>query len=299
MDEKEALRVFEAHRAQLTGLAYRMSGSLVDAEDVVQDAWLRWQAVDHAEVVSPKAYLLRTTMRLCLDRAKSARAQRELYVGPWLPEPIADLSQVAADASPQSMTERADELSVALLLVLERLSPLERAVFLLHDVFDFSFEEIAKTIHRTPAACRKLGSRARQAIKEGRPAKPVPPEFAGQFTARFHQAVQSGDLAAFTEMLAEDAVLIADGGGKTYAALNPIRGRDRIVRFLVGVVSKFGRPKEIRRVALNGSEGFAIIEADGSLQTWSFDWNLDGQVTAIYSLRNPDKLRRFAVEHPN
>jgi RNA polymerase sigma-70 factor (ECF subfamily) len=291
--QSEIVRIFETNRPHLMGLAYRMSGSVADAEDVIQDAWLRWQETDHAVVICPKAYLLRLTMRLCLDRARSAQARREFYVGPWLPEPIADLAQLAADPSPQSIAERTDELSIALLLVLERLSPLERAAFLLHDVFDFSFDEIAATLQRTPWACRKLASRARQRIKQERPAKPVPPELAKQFTARFHRALQSGDLATFAEMLAEDAVLIADGGGKTYAALNPIYGRDHIVRFLVGIASKFGWPKEIRRLPLNGSDGFAITEADGGLHTWSLDWNADGRVTAIHMLRNPDKLRHL------
>jgi RNA polymerase sigma-70 factor (ECF subfamily) len=289
--ESEILRIFEAHRPQLMGLAYRMSGSVADAEEVIQDAWLRWRQTDHATVRSPRAYLLSLTTRLCLDRARSAQARRELYVGPWLPEPIVDLAQIAADASPQSIAERADELSVALLLILERLSPLERAAFLLHDVFDFSFDEIAVTLHRAPSACRKLASRARQRIRQERPARPVPPELAKQFAARFHQAVQSGDLVTFAQMLAEDAVLIADGGGRKYAALNPIHGRGNIVRFLEGIASKFGWPKEIRRLPLNGSDGFAITEADGGLHTWSLDWNPDGQVRAIYLLRNPDKLQ--------
>jgi RNA polymerase sigma-70 factor, ECF subfamily len=290
--ESEIVRIFEAHRPHLMGLAYRMSGSVADAEDVVQDAWLRWQQTHHATVRSPRAYLLSLTMRLCLDRARSAQARRELYVGPWLPEPIVDLAQVATDASPQSLAERADALSVALLLVLERLSPLERAAFLLRDVFDFSFDEIAATLHRAPSACRKLASRARQRIRQERPYRPVPPELAKQFATRFHQAVQSGDLAAFAEMLAEDAVLIADGGGRKYAALNPIHGRRNIMRFLEGIASKFGWPKEIRRLPLNGSDAFAITEADGGLHTWSLDWNPDGKVRAIYLLRNPDKLQR-------
>jgi RNA polymerase sigma-70 factor (ECF subfamily) len=293
MHESEILRIFEANRPHLMGLAYRMSGSVTDAEDAIQDTWLRWQHADHAAVACPKAYLLRVTMRLCLDRARSASARRELYVGPWLPEPIVDLAQLAADPSPQSMAERVDDLSVALLLVLERLSPLERAAFLLHDVFDFSFDEIAATLGRAPAACRKLASRARQRIRQERPAKPVPPALARQFAARFHQALQSGDLVTFAEMLAEDAVLIADGGGKKYAALKPIHGRDRIVRFLVGIASKFGWPKEIRRLPLNASDGFAITEADGGLHTWSLDWSSNGRVKAIYLLRNPDKLRHL------
>jgi RNA polymerase sigma-70 factor, ECF subfamily len=292
-DESENLRSFEVNRPHLMGLAYRMSGSVADAEDVIQDAWLRWREIDHAMITSPKAYLLRLTMRLCLDRARSAQARRELYVGPWLPEPIANLAQVGADASPHGMAERADELSVALLLILERLSPLERAAFLLHDVFDFSFDEIATTLHRAPSACRKLASRARQRIRQERPAQEVPPEVAKQFVILFHQALQSGDLATFAQMLAEDAVLVADGGGRKYAALNPIHGRGNIMRFLEGIASKFGWPKEIRRLPLNGSEAFAITEADGGLHTWSLDWNPDGQVRAIYLLRNPDKLGRL------
>jgi RNA polymerase sigma-70 factor, ECF subfamily len=291
--EGEIVRIFEANRPHLMGLAYRMSGSVADAEDVIQDAWLRWQKTDHAIVISPKAYLLRLTMRLCLDRARSAQARRELYVGPWLPEPIADLTQIAADTSPHSVAERADELSVALLVVLERLSPLERAAFLLHDIFDFSFDEVAATLHRAPSACRKLASRARQRIRQERSTRAVPPELARQFTARFHEALQSGDLATFADMLAEDAVLIADGGGKTYAALNPLHGRDRIVRFLVGIASKFGWPREVRCLPLNGSDGFAVTEADGGLHTWSLDWHLDGRVKTIYLLRNPDKLRHL------
>jgi RNA polymerase sigma-70 factor (ECF subfamily) len=294
MSETEVLRIFEANRPHLMGLAYRMSGTVTDAEDVVQDAWLRWQGTDHAAVACPKAYLLRVTMRLCLDRARSAQARREVYVGPWLPEPIVDLAQIgAAEAGQQNQAERADELSVALLLVLERLSPLERAAFLLHDVFDFSFDEIGATLHRAPSACRKLASRARQRIRQERPARAVPPDLARQFAARFHRALQSGDLTTFAEMLAEDAVLIADGGGKVYAALRPICGRDHIVRFLFGIASKFGWPKEIRRLPLNTGEGFLVTESDGGVHTWSLDWSSDGRVKAIYLLRNPDKLRRL------
>src|SRR5262245_28507852 len=265
--ESVIVRIFEAHRPQLMGLAYRMSGSVADAEEVIQDAWLRWQQTDHATVRYPKAYLLRLTMRLCLDRARSAQARRELYVGPWLPEPIVDLAQIAADVNPQNIAERADELSVALLLVLERLSPLERAAFLLHDVFDFSFDEIAATLRRAPSACRKLASRGRQRIRQERPTRPVPRALARQFAARFHHALQSGDLTTFAEVLAEDAVLIADGGGKVYAALRPICGRDHIVRFLFGIASKFGWPKEIRRLSLNTGEGFLFREADGGVHT--------------------------------
>jgi RNA polymerase sigma-70 factor, ECF subfamily len=284
------LPVFEALRPRLTGLAYRMTGSLTDAEDIVQDAWLRWHRTDPASVDAPKPFLLRIVARLCLDRARSARARREVYVGPWLPEPVADLDRLGHHPGADHIAELADDLSVALLLVLERLSPLERAAFLLHDVFDLTFDDIASMLDRSPAACRKLASRARQRVKEARPARHLPREAAEEFASRFLAALRTGDVTAFARSLAEDAQLIADGGGKIYAALNPIIGRDRIVRFCTGLVRKFGTPREIRRLPLNGGEGFLIVEADGGLQTWTLAWNDRGLVQAIYMMRNPDKL---------
>lgn len=284
------LQVFEALRPRLTGLAYRMTGSLVDAEDVVQDAWLRWRRVDLASVNAPKPFLLRIVVRLCLDRTRSAQARREVYVGQWLPEPVADLERLGQGPSAEHVAEIADDLSVALLLVLERLSPLERAAFLLHDVFDVAFDDIANLLDRTPAACRKLASRARRRVKEARPAPSLPPDAAERFARRFHDAVRTGNVEALAETLAEDALLIADGGGKAYAALNPINGREKIVRFFIGLARKFGTPREVRRLRLNGGEGFVIVEADGGLQSWSLTWNDRGQVQAIYVVRNPDKL---------
>jgi RNA polymerase sigma-70 factor, ECF subfamily len=289
IDEVQA--IFEALRPEMTGLAYRMCGSIADAEDVIQDAWLRWHAVEHATVQSPRAFLLRITMRLCLDQAKAARSRREHYVGPWLPEPIADIGRVGRDADPEGITELADDLSIALLLVLERLSPLERAAFLLHDVFDLSFGEIAKVLEREPAACRQLASRARRRVNEERPSKEVSPARAKMFIAKFQEALQAGDVASVSRMLAEDAVVIADGGGKKYAALKPIHGRQKIVRFFIGLVTKFQPPKEILRIELNGRDGFLITEHDGGVQTWCLDWTQEGLVRAIYLLRNPDKLR--------
>ena len=289
----EALAIFETLRPELTSLAYRMCGSIADAEDVIQNAWLRWHRVARGTVRSPKAFLLRMTVRLCLDRATSAQSRREHYIGPWLPEPIADMRQVGRDLDPEKTAELADDLSVALLLVLECLSPLERAAFLLHDVFDLSFEEIAKTLEREPSACRKLASRARRRVKKGYPANQVSPARAKAFIAEFHRALQAGDVASVSRMLAEDAMLIADGGGKKYAALNPIHGRDKIMRFLIGLVTKFGAPKAIDCVSLNGYEGFLVTERDGAIQTWCLDWSQEGLVRAIYQLRNPDKLRHI------
>ena len=289
-DAARPIEVFEALRPQLTGLAYRMTGALTEAEDIVQDAWLRWQRTDAGAVEVPKAFLFRIVTRLCIDRARSARLRREVYVGPWLPEPVADAGWPGAPAGPDAAAERADDLSVALLLVLERLSPLERAAFLLHDVFDLPFAEIATTLERTPAACRKLASRARGRVREARPGGALGPASIAAFAARFHEAVRTGDVATLAASLAEDAVLISDGGGKAYAALNPIRGRDHILRFLIGLVRKFGPPREVRRMRLNGGEGFLIVEADGTVQTWSLDFGARGEVTAIYAMRNPDKL---------
>jgi RNA polymerase sigma-70 factor, ECF subfamily len=291
-DERH-LQVFEELRPRLTGLAYRMTGSLTDADDVVQDAWLRWSRVDPVCVDAPKSYLLQIVARLCVDQATSARARREVYVGPWLPEPVADPLAVGVQSSAEQITELADDLSVALLLVLERLSPLERAAFLLHDVFDLTFEDIAGVLGREPAACRQLASRARRRVVERRPSMKPANTADRAFIERFQQAVQSGDVASFARILARDAELIADGGGKAYAALNPIRGRDRIVRFLIGLVTKFGAPHEIRRMRLNGGDGLLIVERDGRLQTWSIDWNADGEVQTIYAVRNPDKLGRL------
>jgi RNA polymerase sigma-70 factor (ECF subfamily) len=294
MDIDEAQAIFETHRPELTGLAYRMCGSIADAEDIVQDAWLRWHNVEHATVQSSKAFLLRITMHLCLDLAKSARSRRERYVGPWLPEPIADIRRVRRDSDPESIAELADDLSFALLLVLERLSPLERAAFLLHDVFDLSFEEISTVLEREPGACRKLASRARRRIKEEHRPNEVSPAHAEVFIAEFHKALQAGDVASVSRMLAEDAVLVADGGGKKYAALKPIYGREKIMRFFAGVVAKFGAPKAIHRAVLNGRDGFVIAERDGDIQTWCLDWSQEGLVRVIYLMRNPDKLRHIS-----
>ena len=290
------LKVFEDLRPQLIGLAYRMTGSLTDADDVVQDAWLRWSRVDAASVDAPKSYLLQIVARLCMDQATSARARREVYVGPWLPEPVADPLALGVQPSAEQVAELADDLSVALLLVLKRLSPLERAAFLLHDVFDLTFEDIAGVLGREPAACRKLASRARRRVVEKRPSIGRPQSTADRaFIDRFQQAAQSGDIASFAKLLAEDAELIADGGGKAYAALNPIRGRDKIMRFLAGLIAKFGAPREVRPLRLNGGDGLLIVERDGGLQSWSIDWNAKGEVQTIYAVRNPDKLERLRV----
>jgi len=225
--------------------------------------------------------------RLCLDRLKSAQARREVYVGPWLPEPIVDAEAMSPDAA----TELADDLSFALLLALDRLSPLERAAFLLHDVFDMPFNDVARTLERTEAACRQLATRARQAVRKERPAPPAPPESHAKLLAAFNHAVASGDVAKLASLLRADAIMLSDGGGRKIAALNPIHGADKIARFFVGVMKKNLSQHQIRiePATINGSYG-ALLYLDGEFdQTISLA--IDGdKIAAIYLVRNPDKL---------
>lgn len=286
---------FEPHRAWLTGLAYRMLGSQAEAEDAVQEAWLRWREAVHAEVEQPRAYLARTVTRLCLDRLKSAQAQREVYVGPWLPEPIVD-GAGHWQAGPDVASEFASDLSYALMLSLERLSPLERAAFLLHDVFDTGFDEIARTLGRSEAACRQLAYRARERVREGRPRFSVSIKDCERLAAAFLFAAQSGDADQLKQLLAEDAQFIADGGGRVAAAGIPVSGRDRIIKLMLGLRRKQPLPADARVqfTPINGQAGCIVREADGRpIQTIALDFNDDGRVRALYVVRNPDKLRHL------
>jgi RNA polymerase sigma-70 factor, ECF subfamily len=277
---------FETHRHALTGLAYRMLGSRAEAEDVVQDAYLRWHAAERATIEQPRRYLGTVVTRLCLDRMKSAQARREVYVGQWLPEPVVD---EAFDTEPAG--DLAHDLSVALMLVLERLSPLERASFLLHDVFGLDFAEVGRALDRDEAACRQLAARARTHIEEGRPRFPASQDDGRRLAVAFAAAVQSGDSAALVKLLAEDAVLYADGGGKRAAALNPIHGAEKILRFLEGIARKTPELAaiELRPATVNGLAGFVMRETDGSIDTMAIEPR-DGRIEAIYLVRNPDKL---------
>lgn len=282
--------VFERHRRRLRGLAYRMTGSLADAEDAVQEAFLRWQRADRSKVSDPGAYLFRVVARICLDQMKSARARREIYVGPWLPEPVLDTDALVVE----SPAEFAGDLSVALLLALERLSPLERGAFLLHDVFDYEFGEIAEILGRDPAACRQLAARARAHVRESKPRFSVSPEEGERIAAAFQEAVASGEVSRLAGILAEGCVLRSDGGGKRFAALNPIVGRDRVARFFAGLTHKLGAPTSVP-VRINGQPGLVGIGQDGEPQTMAFDVE-DGRITAIYVVRNPDKLAEVPAD---
>ena len=294
---------FEPLRRRLIGLAYRMLGSMAEAEDAVQEAYLRWHDADRASVEDPKAFLMTTTTRICLDVLKSARVRREEYVGPWLPDPVTDTASLAPDAQ----TELAEDLSVALLLALDRLSPLERAAFLLHDVFDYSFSQVADALGRNEAACRQLAARARTHVREARPAGAGPAHVASgtleakhtQLLTAFITASRSGDIAALTRMLARDARIVSDGGGKVPAALNVIEGADRCAAFLAGVVRKgFTAEMSVHFKMINDLPGFILTGPDGLVQTNAFEIE-DGVVTAIYVVRNPDKLRYLATSRVN
>lgn len=290
MARDDPAAAFEPHRSYLRGLAYRMLSSMAEAEDAVQDAYIRWHRIGakaRGAIDNPRAWLSKATTRLCLDRLKSARAQRETYIGPWLPEPVIE-PEAAADPA-----ELAQDLSVAFLLLLERLSPLERAAFLLHDVFEMSFAQVAEALRRDEAACRQLAARARRHIEAGRPRFDARSEDQARIAAAFLAAAGSGDPAQLAKLLAEDAVLISDGGGKAKAALNPIAGRDRVIAFVLGVRKKVPFPDgtEFRPSVINGLSGFLIVRPEGAIdQTLSFDVQ-DGLIRHIYAVRNPDKLK--------
>ncbi len=282
----DVLADFEPHRDFLTALAYRMLGSVAESDDVVQDAFLRWREADRGAIAEPRAYLSRIVSRLCLDHLKSARHRREEYVGTWLPEPIV--------AEPGETL--ADDLSVALLLALERLSPLERAAFLLHDVFDMDYAGIAATLDTTEGACRQLAARGREHVRHDRPRYAASDTDARRIAEAFVAAAATGDVGVLAHLLADDAVLYTDGGGKRRAALRPILGKDRIVRFYAGVRAKVGAgaftAERVEATTLNGLPGFVFHTAEGT-ETAAFEI-ADGAIVAIYNVRNPDKVRHLS-----
>ena len=280
-NSEDATAVFEPLRPKLTRVAYRMLGSVADAEDMVQEAFIRWMRTDRGDVREPEAFLRRTVARLCLDQLKSAQRQRESYVGPWLPDPV---------------VEEGDEedVTLPLMLALERLSPLERAAFLLHDVFGLGFEEVAATLQRDPSACRQLATRARSHVREARPRFQVEKQRGLALAEAFFAASRSGDMKALGAMLAADVSLHADGGGKRPAAMEPVLGFVAVMTLhehLAALLQK-NPSKLVRRGFVNGLPGFITQEADGELQTTALEIE-DGKIAAIYVVRNPDKLRHL------
>ncbi len=272
---------FDALRPKLTRVAYRMLGSVADAEDVLQEAFIRWMKADRGAVREPEAFLRRVVTRLCLDQLKSARHQRETYIGPWLPEPVVE-------------EEVEEDVTLPLMLALERLSPLERAAFLLHDVFGLSFDEVAATVQRDAAACRQLAARARTHVREARPRFQVDKQRGIALASAFFAASRSGDMQALGAMLADDIGFYADGGGKRPAVAGPIVGFDAVMNFHERLANLFRKSGStlVRAGFINGLPGIVTLEADGELQTTALEI-VDGKIAAIYVVRNPDKLRHL------
>jgi RNA polymerase sigma-70 factor (ECF subfamily) len=281
---QDAVVAFDALRPRLVRVAYRMLGSVADAEDVLQDAFLRWLDVDRNAVREPEAFLRRVVTRLCLDRLKSVRHRRETYVGTWLPEPVVESGE-----------DEPDDVTLPLLMALERLSPLERAAFLLHDVFGFDFEEVAATIGREPAACRQLASRARGHVRTDRPRYPVPRERGLEIAEAFFAASRDGDMDRLRALLTADVTLYADGGGKAPARKVPAAGLDDVMRQLATFASVYAASRShlVRYAFINGLPGFVTIERGDILQTTALQIE-HGRVVAVYVVRNPDKLRHVA-----
>jgi len=278
MSNHEAAVNCEPLRPRLVRVAYRMLGSVADAEDVVQEAFIRWMRADRADVQAPEAFLRRTVTRLCLDQLKTVRRRRETYIGPWLPDPVVE-------------EEAQDDITLPLMLALERLSPLERAAFLLHDVFGVAFEEVAATIQRDPAACRQLALRARTHVRKARPRFQIEHQRSLEIAEAFYAASRSGDMTALGALLAADVSLHADGGGKRPAEPAPILGFAQVMKLFETLAALF-RSLLLRTSFVNGLPGFVTREADGELQTTALQLE-DGKVAAIYVMRNPDKLKHL------
>jgi RNA polymerase sigma-70 factor, ECF subfamily len=278
------LKVFEQHLRHLRGVVYRLVGSLTEAEDILQDARLRWLHVTEP-VEHPRAYLTRVVTRLGLDWLKSARVQREHYVGPWLPEPVLDSGALSLEAS----TELAQDISMALMLAMERLSPLERAAFLLHDVLDIEYFDVAATLGREETAVRQLAARARSQLRTERARYQPSVDETTRVLSAFASALRTGDTAALHAVLAADVVAYSDGGGRVSAATLPIYGAERVARFLQGLISKW--PAYLERVEpclVNGMPGLHV--PDGELRQATAFQIENGRIQAIYTVRNPDKL---------
>ena len=274
--------VFADNRSLLVAIAYEVTGSVADAEDVVQEAWLRWREVDPATVREPRAYLARTVSRLALNRLRTVARRREEYVGPWLPEPLVGRDDVVA------AIETADDVSTALLVVLESLGPVERVVFVLREVFGFEYDEIAAAVDKEPANVRQIASRARSHVQARRPRGTFLPDDHRRAVARFQAAATEGDVTGLLEVLAPDVELVTDGGGVIRAALRPIRGVDKVLRFLAGVMPQDGT-LTADSVTVNGLPGL-LLRIDGRVDSVVSLELTDGVVTRVFSVRNPAKV---------
>lgn len=288
----ESVDAFEAHRSRLIGLGYRMLGTVAEAEDLVQETYLRWHRAAREEIREPGAWLSTTMARLCIDGLRARKTRREAYVGPWLPEPWRTDAPEPDETSAQ--LELADDLSVAFLLLLERLGPDERAAFLLHDIFDAGYDDIAASLGKSEGAVRQLVSRARTRVAQDRRRFRATRNEQRDLARRFIEAVAARDEDTLLALFKPDATLVSDGGGKALAALRPIYGADKIVRFFAGI-TKDQRPEDFvfEECWLNHAPAILIRQLDGApFSTLSFEVD-DGRIAAIYTMRNPDKLDRI------
>jgi len=286
-------QTFADHRNLLFSIAYRILGSAADAEDVVQDAWFKWSADDRSQVSDPKAYLARIVSNLSMERLRSTRRQRETYIGPWLPEPILTADDTAADIA------TAESVSMAMLVVLETLSPLERAVFVLKEVFDFSHAEIAEAVERSEASVRQAAHRAREHLRARRPRFETDRAKKRAATEQFFAATTGGDINALMELLAPEVTLWTDGGGKVRQAMRPIIGAENVARWLTGTAKRPYEGVEISDMAaelvdINGGPGIVMSGAGRVIATITVDLDADGRIVTVHNVANPDKLGAIA-----
>jgi RNA polymerase sigma-70 factor (ECF subfamily) len=286
-----ATDTFVAHRNLLFTVAYEMLGSAADAEDVLQETWLRWVKVDLEQVRDQRAYLVRITTRQALNRLRTMKRRKEAYVGPWLPEPLLTAPDVAEDV------ELAESVSMAMMLVLETLSPTERAVFVLREAFDVGYDEIAAAVDKSPAAVRQIAHRARRHVDARRPRQAVTPGQTRAALESFRRALETGDPQELLDVLAPDIVLMSDGGGIKQAALRPIIGADKVARFMIGGLGKNKRPITVSPTVVNGSPAL-LVHLDGEIDGVMAVSVEDAQVTGLYYVRNPEKLNRVESETP-
>ncbi|MGA8117027.1 MAG: sigma-70 family RNA polymerase sigma factor [Actinocatenispora sp.] len=296
---------FEAHRTHLTSVAYRMLGSIAEAEDAVQETWLRWQRADHGTIKEPRGWLTTVTGRICLDVLRSARVRREAYVGAWLPEPVVERLADPATLDPGDRVARADEVSFALLAMLERLSPEQRVAFVLHDVFDVPFSEIGDVLSVSDQTARQLASRARRAVRTDEPRRTAELPEQREVLAAFLRACQQGDLQGLLNVLAPDVVTIGDGGGIAPAAKRPIVGAAQVARFLLNIVQRAATDPTIvlEPVLVNGALGLLAHQPHGFhgedvTAVLVFDY-ADGMITAVHNQLNPEKLTRIPDIDPS
>ncbi|MEV3930562.1 MULTISPECIES: RNA polymerase sigma-70 factor [unclassified Streptomyces] len=279
--------LFEEHRPFLSGVAYRMLGRVADAEDVVQDAWLRWSSAERGDVREPRAFLVRITTRLAVDRLRHLRSRREAYVGPWLPEPVVTRFGAVPDSAEHAVL--ADSVSLAVLVVLESLSPLERAVFVLREAFGFPYAEIAAALDRSEAAVRQLAGRAKRHVEERKPRYEVDPAVRRDLTERFLAAASGGDLDRMLAILAPDVRLVGDSGGRAKAPRRIVESADKVGRFLLAVGHEIPAGTEVTTMELNGGPAL-VVSLDGKVDT-VFQLDVGGGVIrCVYVIRNPDKL---------